>query len=433
MTDTIGQRVRKMRVYRGLTQNQLAGDDFSKSYIGQIERGRAIPSLKALNVIAARLEKPLEFFVAGLPANRQQVWSDLRIAEGLLAQEDDPQRAMPHLEKALLGALNLRDEHITGLTHLGIAKVHLRAGRLPEAEQHVQKSRQLFAGGGRDVELAESLNVLGVILMHGGRLPEALEALQEAVTIVERLDEEPNVRLKAEITANLANAYFRSGNHTAARHYFEGALQRVTALQNDRDAGILHMGAALTHISSGDYEKAVQLSERALAHFERIEERELAASIDLNLATLLLEQGDIGAARRKLDQALEVFSVLEKPHPAAVCKMHIAECLLAGGAGEPGDEAIELLQNALATFTRAPSLRLQQGYCHYLLGRIARRKGDLALARQQLQRAAAIYDEAHSETAHSRKLLLELGEIERAAGSWEAAAAAFERAASITK
>ncbi|MFN3476215.1 MAG: helix-turn-helix domain-containing protein [Candidatus Methylomirabilales bacterium] len=61
----IGRRLRRLRKMRGLTQKALAakiegGIDYS--YIGKIERGEQLPSLKVLRRIGEALNVPLGFF-----------------------------------------------------------------------------------------------------------------------------------------------------------------------------------------------------------------------------------------------------------------------------------------------------------------------------------------------------------------------------------
>ena len=41
---SLGERVRQLRIARGLTQTDLAGDRFSKEYVSQIERGKTRPT-----------------------------------------------------------------------------------------------------------------------------------------------------------------------------------------------------------------------------------------------------------------------------------------------------------------------------------------------------------------------------------------------------
>lgn len=59
----IGRRIKKIRVERGLTQKEIAskvGIDFT--YIGKIERGEQLPSLKILTKIGDALSIPVNYF-----------------------------------------------------------------------------------------------------------------------------------------------------------------------------------------------------------------------------------------------------------------------------------------------------------------------------------------------------------------------------------
>ena len=42
--NSMGERVRQLRIARGLTQTELAGERFSKEYVSQIERGKTRPT-----------------------------------------------------------------------------------------------------------------------------------------------------------------------------------------------------------------------------------------------------------------------------------------------------------------------------------------------------------------------------------------------------
>lgn len=64
MKEEIGRRIKRIRVERGLTQKELAskvGIDFT--YIGKIERGEQLPSLKILLKIADALSLPFGCFL----------------------------------------------------------------------------------------------------------------------------------------------------------------------------------------------------------------------------------------------------------------------------------------------------------------------------------------------------------------------------------
>src|SRR5215470_12521503 len=55
----LGQRLRRARLARNLTQGEVAKNLFSVSYVSAVERGQIRPSLGALERLAERLQVPL--------------------------------------------------------------------------------------------------------------------------------------------------------------------------------------------------------------------------------------------------------------------------------------------------------------------------------------------------------------------------------------
>jgi len=53
--ETIGQRLRRLRHERGLSQRELASPGVSYAYISRIEAGARRPSVKALRMLAKKL------------------------------------------------------------------------------------------------------------------------------------------------------------------------------------------------------------------------------------------------------------------------------------------------------------------------------------------------------------------------------------------
>lgn len=62
-TARLGRLVREARKARGMTQAELAGEEFTASFISQVERGLTAPSLKSLRIIASRLGLPMRHFL----------------------------------------------------------------------------------------------------------------------------------------------------------------------------------------------------------------------------------------------------------------------------------------------------------------------------------------------------------------------------------
>ena len=63
----LGEKIRRLRVERGLSQRQLCGDQITRNMLSQIENGSARPSMETLRYLAAQLGKPVGFFLDEAP------------------------------------------------------------------------------------------------------------------------------------------------------------------------------------------------------------------------------------------------------------------------------------------------------------------------------------------------------------------------------
>src|SRR5579862_8825170 len=82
--ETIGQRLKRLRLERGLSQRELAAPGVSYAYISRIEAGTRQPSVKALRKLAEKLGVTADFLETGSqldPAGARELrLSDLELA-----------------------------------------------------------------------------------------------------------------------------------------------------------------------------------------------------------------------------------------------------------------------------------------------------------------------------------------------------------------
>src|SRR5690242_8538825 len=82
--ETIGQRLKRLRLERGLSQRELAAPGVSYAYISRIEAGTRQPSVKALRRLAGKLGVTADYLETGsdldADASRELKLSDLELA-----------------------------------------------------------------------------------------------------------------------------------------------------------------------------------------------------------------------------------------------------------------------------------------------------------------------------------------------------------------
>ena len=78
----IGERIREARRRAGLTQQQLAGDRYTKAYVSALETGIARPSMVALSFLSERLGLPPSHFLDEQTPAWTRLEVDMQLASG---------------------------------------------------------------------------------------------------------------------------------------------------------------------------------------------------------------------------------------------------------------------------------------------------------------------------------------------------------------
>ena len=68
----LGQKLKQARLEANLSQRQLCGDTITRNMLSQIENGSAKPSMDTLRFLAAKLGKPVSYFLEELSASPNQ-------------------------------------------------------------------------------------------------------------------------------------------------------------------------------------------------------------------------------------------------------------------------------------------------------------------------------------------------------------------------
>ena len=80
----LGQRIKQLRLEKGLSQRQLCGDVITRNMLSQIENSAARPSMDTLSYLAGKLGKPVSYFLEedAVTSPNQTVMAQARTAYG---------------------------------------------------------------------------------------------------------------------------------------------------------------------------------------------------------------------------------------------------------------------------------------------------------------------------------------------------------------
>src|SRR5438094_4780081 len=100
--ESIGERLRRLRLERGFSQRDLSSPGVSYAYISRIEAGARRPSVKALRQLARKLGVSVEYLETGSDL-RDVDEPELRLADAelQLGLVDDPTAARATIQEIL--------------------------------------------------------------------------------------------------------------------------------------------------------------------------------------------------------------------------------------------------------------------------------------------------------------------------------------------
>src|SRR5215475_3632372 len=128
--ETIGQRLRRLRLERKLSQRELAGPGVSYAYISRIEAGARRPSVKALRMLAKKLGVSADYLETGSEI-RDTDERELRIADAELELRlaDNPAEAEKKLEQLRNDAVAAGDALAASRANVALGLAAAATGR----------------------------------------------------------------------------------------------------------------------------------------------------------------------------------------------------------------------------------------------------------------------------------------------------------------
>jgi transcriptional regulator with XRE-family HTH domain len=268
--ETIGARLKRLRLQRGLSQRDLSSPGVSYAYISRIEAGARTPSVKALRKLAQKLKVSVEYLETG---------RDIR-------EVDDRELRLADIE------LELR---LNG----GGAGV----------EQKLEDIRKESAAAGDVASALRAEMNLGLLSAQRGSHLEAVERLERVLGD----NAAPPPHLRPDLYTTLGQSYAALGAPERAVRVFEDCLERVrTDIPDDAAVQIRYatfLSYALT--DAREYERAAEVVRDALTHADEQTDPYTRVRLYWSLARLNAVEGRQAEALEYIRSAIALLKATD--------------------------------------------------------------------------------------------------------------------------
>src|SRR6266513_4311328 len=268
--ETIGARLKRLRLQRGLSQRDLSSPGVSYAYISRIEAGARTPSVKALRKLAQKLQVSVEFLETG---------RDIR-------EVDDRELRLADLE------LELRLD-----------------GESADVEQKLEQIRQEAAAAGDVGSALRAEMNLGLLFAQRGSHLEAVERLERVLGD----DAAPPPHLRPDLYTTLGQSYAALGAPERAVRVFEECLRRVKEDVPDDVAVQIRYATFLSYAltDAREYERAAEVVRAALARADDQSDPYTRVRLYWSLARLSAVEGRQAEALEYIRSAIALLKATD--------------------------------------------------------------------------------------------------------------------------
>jgi len=320
----LGDRLRTLRLARGLTQAALAADDFTTGFISLLETGRTRVSLRAAEILAQRLGVSVSELM-GPTASGPALEIELLTAERSL-RAGEPAAALEAAERAARRAKGLDK-----------ARAQRARGRALLALGRPQEALPVFDAAARAFRAAQKPDLVARVLLDLAHAYRALNAPGEALRVAVQCDTALQTgqivdrALELQVLLFLANAFVAIGDYAAANASAERALEVARDVGEPAALADLYAGLAITRQNQGDTEAAVTYTQRSLALYEQLGRERAVAEAWNTAAWVAIGRREFRRAQDALNQAEVLATRIEYEELRALLLATRAELALAQG------------------------------------------------------------------------------------------------------
>jgi transcriptional regulator with XRE-family HTH domain len=349
MSPTLGQRLRALRIERGLSQADLAGDLVSPSYVSLIESDRRSPERDVLDGLARRLGCSVLFLESGVAPeelNEQRLrlqFAEIARTNGSLSEARDQFNELLHVASG-----EFRHEAIWGLSRIDEAQ-----GNFHEAMTHVEALLDAARTGEPGVPgMLTLFNARCRIYRKAGDLTRSIEVGEASLREVRELGLE-GTEDEIRLASTLVGCYWARGDLFSAQHLASQVIERAEKLSSREAQGNAYWNASLVAAARGQLNLALELADKTLGLISESTQNHNLARMRVTYAWLLLrcDPPRLDEAEALLGQAHQVFAALAMSTSLGNCETEMARCALLRGnfadaIGSSGRAAGRYAENA---------------------------------------------------------------------------------------
>jgi len=417
METELGTKIKKRRKELLLTQRDLAGDNFTTSYISQIEKGKLNPSLSALTILSKKLQIPISYLLNSEPKSmiatidtdtiNKFIYAVLCINKKL--QSIDSSEAINQIEQLKVEMREVGLEMFTFLCDYSLVSAYFNKEQYTECINRGKPLLDSFEFYDMADKLAEMHYMIGFSQYN---LQNNTEAKYNLHKCIQYIQDNHLALYDIDISAHikLGSVFGKQGAYIKAYQYYQNAL-----LKSKQHIGECYLGLGLCSYYLNDDVESLEYLNKAFALFGLVGYEYGVALAGNNIGMAYIRMSKLDDAIPFFQGSVDIYRKLKKPINEARSLHELATIYL---VKENHPETLKYCRLMSKIIKRTDDTVLR-AYLWHTVGKVLKARKKYSWALIYLNKAANIYETQNmpSELADIYSCMSEIsrlrGDIER--------------------
>ncbi|ASS75455.1 hypothetical protein CIG75_11025 [Tumebacillus algifaecis] len=305
--ETLGQRIKRLRLEKGMTQSELADDYVTVSMISQIERGKNTPSVELVQHIAKKLQVPLHDLMKNEVEQMETAWKHQLAKVYLLTKQ--PVEAEPLL-LSLREMKELSQIHQIELT-MELAECYYLQKQSEDAlALLLPLVEELESVTFDDIRILSMLhNTLGNVYYQKQNYTDASYHYRRAHDLTLRFPVFD--QLAARISYNVGITYQLHGHHGQSELYLKRAYEFFQNTEHIYEIAATLVAKGITYKNLHEYKLASESLTTAAGIFYAMNLIQESCDTKVTLAAAVIAKENPVAALTQLEECLRFYETAE--------------------------------------------------------------------------------------------------------------------------
>lgn len=300
---SLGQKIRELRMKKGITQTELAEGLVTPSMISQIESDKANPSFKLLEGISRKLDVSIDEFLLDMQSELEAE-TRYKLAKSLM-DSTEYAKAITVLEGLLETDLDQNEVKHDLATAYTMAKEYDKSTKLLEAQL---EAIALERDRSKAVQLQTRLGWVK-IMQHDYVL--AKHYLNHAVKELGKSQDVPNEQ-QGLLFHYMAITMRQLGEVTGAHDNFKKAIEMYQGSSSLKLLGQAYQGLAACFHALGDFRNALDTTRTAITMYRSVNDKYYELLAKVNYGIFLYELQQYEEAGTQFEECINAFQELGK-------------------------------------------------------------------------------------------------------------------------